>query len=243
MTPDFWKYLIVSARRKRFVTMWVEIASRMDDLPAHFSFKDLADSHDLSRTSLHRHMAEVKQYWDKTETNLGQTWNRGGIGFERVTSMVETKLKQTWNKPETKKKQSKPPKSSENQVDTHKKIIAYLNEKTGKRYRTSNKQTQKDIDARLKEGYTYDDFCQVIDNKSKVWKGTQQEIYLRPVTLFGNKFDSYLNEHPQSPELFMHQKIANHVTKAERYNNAINEADGIDFAQFVEVEKGDQDNH
>ena len=145
-------------------------------------------------------MAEVKQYWDKTETNLGQTWNRGGIGFEGVTRMVETKLKQTWNKPETKKKQSKPPKSSENKVETHKKIIAYLNEKTGKRYRTSNKQTQKDIDARLKEGYTYDDFCQVIDNKVKVWKGTQQEIYLRPVTLFGKKFDRYLIDQPQTPE-------------------------------------------
>ena len=63
------------------------------------------------------------------------------------------------------------------------------------------------------------------------------------MTLFGNKFDSYLNEKPVNPSLFMHQKIANHVTKAERYNNAINEADGIDFAQFVEVEKGDQDNH
>ena len=40
MTPLFWKYLIVSEKRKKFVSMWVEIASRMDELPVQFSFKE-----------------------------------------------------------------------------------------------------------------------------------------------------------------------------------------------------------
>ena len=34
----------------------------------------------------------------------------------------------------------------------------------------------------------------VIDKKSKEWLGTNMERYLRPDTLFGTKFESYLNQ-------------------------------------------------
>ena len=243
MTPLFWKYLIVSAKRKKFVSMWVEIASHMDDLPVQFRFKELCKKHGYSRSGLHRHMEEVKQFWDKSGTNLGQTWDRGSIDFQQLINISVPKLTQTWDKPDTKLKQKKPPKTQDDYEAVRQQVIDYLNDKTGKKYRTSNIQTKKDIDARLKEGYTYKDFCQVIDNKRKVWKGTQQEIYLRPVTLFGNKFDSYLNEHPQNSQLSMHQKISNHVTKAEQYNNAINDADEIDFTQFVEANSADETNN
>ena len=72
-------------------------------------------------------------------------------------------------------------------------VIDYLNEKVGTHYRPTNKTTQKHINARLKEGYTYDDFKTVIDKKCSEWKGTDMEQYLRPETLFGTKFESYLN--------------------------------------------------
>ena len=38
------------------------------------------------------------------------------------------------------------------------------------------------------------DFKKVIDSKSNEWLGTDFEKYLRPATLFGSKFESYLNE-------------------------------------------------
>jgi uncharacterized phage protein (TIGR02220 family) len=242
MTPHFWKYLLVSSKRKKYVTMWADIASNLDDLPVHFSFKELCAKHELSRSSLYRHMEEVRQFWDKSETKLGQKWDRGGIGFEQLTEKSETKVRQNWDKVETKVKQQKPKKKVDENEDVRQQIIDYLNDKTGKRYRPTNQKTIKFIDARIKEGYNYNDFRQVIDNKSKVWLGTSREIYLRPETLFGNRFDSYLNEKPKNPELFLHQKISNHVTKAERYDNAINEAGTINFAEFVEVDKGDEDN-
>lgn len=75
----------------------------------------------------------------------------------------------------------------------YKSIIDYLNEKVGAKYRASNKATIKHINARLSEGYTVDDFKTVIDKKCAEWKGTNMENYLRPETLFGTKFDSYLN--------------------------------------------------
>ena len=72
-------------------------------------------------------------------------------------------------------------------------IVDYLNQKTNSKYRANNKNTIKHINARLKEGYTVDDFVVVIDKKCAEWKGTEMEQYLRPETLFGTKFESYLN--------------------------------------------------
>ena len=75
-----------------------------------------------------------------------------------------------------------------------KEIIEHLNQKSGKNYRYSSKATQKHIKARIKEGFTLEDFKRVIDWKVSKWIGTDMEQYLRPETLFGTKFESYLNE-------------------------------------------------
>ena len=75
-------------------------------------------------------------------------------------------------------------------------IIGYLNERTNKNYTTKNKATIKDIQSRIKEGYVFEDFKYVIDIKAKQWMNTDMEQYLRPQTLFGNKFNSYINERP-----------------------------------------------
>ena len=72
-------------------------------------------------------------------------------------------------------------------------IVDYLNEKAHKKYRSNNKTTIRHINARLKEGYTLSDFKQVIDNRCATWLDTDMEQYLRPETLFGSKFENYLN--------------------------------------------------
>lgn len=78
-----------------------------------------------------------------------------------------------------------------------KEVIDYLNEKANRQYRNveSNK---KHIRARFNEGYTLKDFKTVIDNKVSEWTNTKWEKYLQPSTLFGNKFDQYLNEIPKN---------------------------------------------
>lgn len=72
-------------------------------------------------------------------------------------------------------------------------IVDYLNEKAHKNYRSYNKETIRHINARLNEGRTLSDFKQVIDNRCATWLGTDMEQYLRPETLFGSKFEKYLN--------------------------------------------------
>lgn len=73
-------------------------------------------------------------------------------------------------------------------------VIDYLNRKASTNYRATTKNTQSFINARVKEGYTVEDFKKVIDSKSKDWLNTDFEKYLRPSTLFGTKFENYLNE-------------------------------------------------
>ena len=77
--------------------------------------------------------------------------------------------------------------------DSSKEIIEYLNNKLNSNYRANNKATQKHIKARLQEGFTIDDFKTVIDKQYDKWIGTDMQQYLRPETLFGTKFESYLN--------------------------------------------------
>lgn len=74
-------------------------------------------------------------------------------------------------------------------------ILDYLNAKTGKSFRASSESTTRKVAARLKEGYTVDDFKRVIDNKVADWANDgSMAKYLRPETLFGTKFEAYLNE-------------------------------------------------
>lgn len=77
--------------------------------------------------------------------------------------------------------------------DTYTIIIAYLNEKAGTAYKPTSKATQSHINARLADGFTVEDFRTVIDKKCTEWKGGEMEKFLRPETLFGPKFESYLN--------------------------------------------------
>jgi uncharacterized phage protein (TIGR02220 family) len=84
-------------------------------------------------------------------------------------------------------------------------IIRYLNKITGAHYKPNTPDTVKHIKARLKEGFTLEDFKYVIDIKCAEWKGKfnkegkSMEDFLRPITLFGTRFESYLNQAKPDP--------------------------------------------
>lgn len=78
-------------------------------------------------------------------------------------------------------------------TDKCKEIIDYLNMVLGSNYKYTTKLTQDCIRARLNEKFTVDDFKTVIDKTYKAWHGTDMEQYIRPKTIFGNKFEGYLN--------------------------------------------------
>lgn len=87
--------------------------------------------------------------------------------------------------------------SSSDELDDipYKEIIDYLNEKTNSQFRNSTKKTQTLIKARFTEGFNIDDFKKVIDTKAAEWlHDSKMSKFLRPETIFGTKFESYLNQ-------------------------------------------------
>lgn len=77
----------------------------------------------------------------------------------------------------------------------YKQIIDYLNEKAGTQYRYKTSKTKEKIKARYNEGFSFDDFKVVIDKKCAEWlMNADMCKYLRPETLFGTKFEGYLNQ-------------------------------------------------
>ena len=87
------------------------------------------------------------------------------------------------------------PVSSKQDEIPYKDIVEYLNLKAKTRYRDTSKKTRDLIRARIGEGFTIEDFKKVIDNKCEEWlNNNKMKVYLRPETLFGDKFESYLNQ-------------------------------------------------
>ena len=72
-------------------------------------------------------------------------------------------------------------------------LISYLNEKSGGKYKPTGAITER-ISELLAAGYTEADFIQVIDSKVAEWKDDpKMRSYLRPRTLFGDKFEEYVS--------------------------------------------------
>lgn len=94
-------------------------------------------------------------------------------------------------------------------IEVAKNVLADLNLKSGKRYKPSHDNT-KYIVKHLSNGFAFEDFQKVNDIKVKSWSGTEFEKFLRPSTLYGSKFESYLNENG------VNEKNGKNVKKSKR---------------------------
>ena len=78
--------------------------------------------------------------------------------------------------------------------DPTEEVVDHLNQRAGTHYKATTANTRKLIKARLKEGFTVDELKMVIDKKCSEWLNNRDMVqYLRPETLFGPKFEGYLN--------------------------------------------------
>ena len=99
-------------------------------------------------------------------------------------------------------------------------VIEYLNLKANTSYRFTTKKTKNLIHARFNEGFTLDDFKKVIDIKCSEWMNTTMNQYLRPETLFGPKFEGYLN---QKPKPMTNAQVMDAIIRGEM---VLNESEG-----------------
>ena len=110
-------------------------------------------------------------------------------------SESESELELELEKPKVKDTVGKKTSDIPHFFEIEKKILDFLNEKTGRAYRPVAVNLEF-IRARLKEGYTEDECRMVIAKKAREWLGDDaMAVYLRPATLFNRtKFNQYIGE-------------------------------------------------
>lgn len=93
--------------------------------------------------------------------------------------------------------------------------IAYLNQKTNSNYKFVDSNINL-VKARLKNGYSLDDFKVVVDKKCGEWGNSDMAKYLRPSTLFNaSKFESYLNQPEASNGDYYQKQQGQRFSQAE----------------------------
>ena len=114
----------------------------------------------------------------------------------------------------------------------YKNIVEHLNQKTGKNYKYNSKETIRLINSRLNCGFTEQDFYTVINNKCATWMSDVKMIeFLRPQTLFGTKFETYLQDISRKPQ----------ELKPTTYSQA-KDAEGRAMAKWVKGQKDEECN-
>lgn len=140
---------------------------------------------------------KLEPNWNQTGTNLEPEWNQTGTKLEPQHNITKHNLTEQ-NITNTDNNKEKVISINNYNNKTYSAAIAdivrYLNEHAGTQYKETSKTTCNVITARLNEGFSIDDFKVVIYKKCKEWCGTDMAKYLRPQTLFGTKFEAYLNQ-------------------------------------------------
>lgn len=117
-------------------------------------------------------------------------------------------------------------------------VVDYLNQKAKSNFKTTTKATQTKIRARLAEGFSVDDFKKVIDNKTAEWlDDANMSQYLRPETLFGTKFESYLNQKPATKQVKQQNNWVKPPVKREEMPNWDANSAKSDPTRKAEIDK------
>lgn len=117
-------------------------------------------------------------------------------------------------------------------------VVDYLNQKAKSNFKATTKATQTKIRARLAEGFRIDDFKKVIDIKTAEWfDDANMSQYLRPETLFGTKFESYLNQKQAVKRVNAQNNWVKSPVKHEEMPNWNSRSTGSDPSRKAEIEK------
>lgn len=172
-------------------------AVRIKNWEVHQNIDGMERAKQLTRERVRRHRERKKQVQleapnEENHSNVSVTL-RNAIDIDKELDIDIEKEKEI----DKEKKDIVPDKSD---TIPYISILDYLNEKANTAYRATSKATQQLIKARFSEGFTEHDFYKVIDNKTTTWLNTDFAKYLRPQTLFGTKFEGYLNERVKGNE-------------------------------------------
>lgn len=120
-------------------------------------------------------------------------------------------------------------------------ILAYLNDKTGKKYKRTAS-NRRIISDRLEEGYTLTDLQRVVDNQCARWlKDPERNQFLAPALLFdGDKIERYLNSPPveRKENVIDYRKIAEKIRKGYSHMRlSKREAAAVPFEKYIGIKE------
>lgn len=189
-----------------FIKLWLYIFAHIEQCD-EFKVSEISRVCNISRRHIYELITKGINIFQKNEIN---------IRLERPHEKSFT-FRIILDSP-TKSVKAKKPKDGvvvESEFNPFNEIITHLNLVCNKNYRMDNKSAIKGIKSKLDSGFTIDDIKYVIEVKANHWLNSEQEMYLRPETLFGNKFETYLNEKPKQDVSTFAQRIRNAETIVE----------------------------
>jgi uncharacterized phage protein (TIGR02220 family) len=171
---------------KEFVDFCINECDLFDSDGTHFWSNSLLKRMDKKDALSKKRSEAAKARWEKSNNTKGSVNVDDANAMQMHANAMQTDAR--------KGKEIKEKEIKEKDNIPFSEIIEYLNAAAGTKYKASGKKTQDFIKARWNEKFGVNDFKTVIDKKVAEWKGSDMAKFLRPETLFGTKFESYLNQ-------------------------------------------------
>jgi len=179
----------ISVERGQFLTSKLKLQKKYGWTYRHVEnfLKALKNDENITYRTTNRYIVITIVNYNKYQ---GSDEQNGEQNEEQVKNRLGTDLERG-----NTNKNVKNVKKEDSMSSTVKEIVDYLNKKTNKHFKPTTESTKRLIKARLKEKNTVLFFKWVIDTKCKDWlNDPKMDKFLRPETLFGNKFEGYLEE-------------------------------------------------
>lgn len=190
--PGLWRGVTIETGS--FITSFRKLSSEtgLSQREVRTSLNRLKSTHELTHETTSEFSVIKVLKWADYQGNddEGDTSNDTPSDKQTTSQRQANDKRSTTNKNE---KNEKNDKNTNSLKDIVEKVIQYLNIQTNHNYRPTEANTRHLI-ARINERYTMKQVMTVIRYKTIEWEQNEKmKQFLRPATLFGTKFDTYLN--------------------------------------------------
>lgn len=189
----------IGIKSSKYSLVWSYIFSRIDlENEIEFSIFDIISKLKINQKTLYPILNFGFDFFNQSDFEYCFDLKKHTIfivkreNFQQKQKKQRTYIKKSTSS--TTKAKISNPKEYNNNQELVNKIIKYLNTSTKKDFSPNNIKTIEIINSRLSEGFDEKDFYFIIDLKCKQWLNSFNDQFLRPITLFGNKMESYINE-------------------------------------------------
>lgn len=150
--------------------VWIQIKLQMDRNAEKYKKK------------CEKNRESIQSYWDKVKQDTNE--------YERIRTNTNATDRDKDRDRDTKKERDTESVPDASSLSSE--LVSYLNEKTGSTYEATDKITER-VASLIESGYSPEQLRTVIDKKCSEWlNDDKMRTYLRPSTLFGDKFSEYL---------------------------------------------------